>query len=270
MILAIDIGGTKTLVAPCDNTGKPIAEYKFPTPQNYKEFIKELDKVVAKISTPFSITVVAAPGKIDRKNGIGILFGNLPWKSVTLQKDISVVTNTPVIIENDANLAGLSEAHRIKPLPHKALYLTFSTGIGSGIITDGYIDPEFADTEGGNMLFEHDGKLEVWEKFASGKAIVNKYGKMASELEDPKAWNEIAKWFAIGIVDLSAVLEPEVIIIGGGVGTHFKKYKHFLDKHIKELTPPMVTVPPVIPAGAAEEAVVYGCAILASQHEQRK
>jgi predicted NBD/HSP70 family sugar kinase len=265
MILAIDIGGTKTLVALVDKSGKLLFEEKFPTPPNYRQFIKELSNVVAKISTPFSITVVAAPGKLDRKNGIGLAFGNLPWKNVAIKKDISDVTKTKVLIENDANLAGLSEAIRVKPLPKRALYLTFSTGIGSGVISSGKIDPDFADSEAGSMLFEYQGKLLPWEKFDSGKAIVEKYGRRASDLNDPKAWDEISKWFAIGIIDLCAVMEPDIIIIGGGVGTHFHKYSKFLKHHVSVMSPKLVTVPPIIPAQKAEQAVIYGCLELAKQ-----
>lgn len=269
MITAIDIGGTKTLVATCKKDGTIVNQERFETPPIYKDFIAELSKRLAAIpEKDRGITVVAAPGKIDRKNGNGLHFGNLPWKNVPLAQDIHKVTNTTVLIENDANLAGLSEAHNVKPLPHRSLYITISTGIGTGLVTDGYLDPDFLDSEGGQMLFEHNGKLEPWEKFGSGKAIVAKYGKRASDLDDPKAWQDISRWFAIGIVDLTAVLEPDVIIIGGGVGTHFKKYEKFLKQHIDELTPAVVDKPKIIPAAHAEEAVIFGCIILANQHEQ--
>lgn len=270
MILAIDIGGTKTLIAPCDEAGNPIAEIKFETPQKYEDFKKQLAANVATITTEYTLVVAAVPGKLDRSKGVALTFGNLPWKNVPIQADIAKITNKKVLIENDANLAGLSEANRISPLPHRVLYVTFSTGIGTGIITDGVLDPDFLDSEGGNMLFEHNGKLEPWEKFASGKAIVAKYGKRASELDDPKAWKEIARWFAIGIIDLASVLEPDVVVIGGGVGTHFKKYSHFLKEDIRILTPKMVSLPKIIPAVAAEEAVIFGCAVLAKQHGKRK
>lgn len=266
MVLAIDIGGTKTLVAPCDDAGNPLQELRFPTPQKYTDFKTELAKTVASLTSDFTVVVAAVPGKLDRKNGVAIAFGNLPWKNVPIQADIAKITGKKVFIENDANLAGLSEANRITPLPHRALYITFSTGIGTGIITDGTLDPDFLDSEGGSMLFEHNGKLEPWEKFASGKAIVAKYGKRASELDDPVAWKEIAKWFAIGIVDLTSVLEPDIIIIGGGVGTHYKKYETYLKQYITDLTPVLVNTPKIVPAHAAEEAVIFGCAVLAKQH----
>lgn len=271
MIISIDIGGTKTLVALCKMDGTVVSQERFETPTNYKDFIAELTKQLQAIPAEHrAMTVVAAPGKLDRKNGIGLNFGNLPWKNVPIVADIKKTTGGTVLIENDANLAGLSEAHNVKPLPHRSLYITISTGIGTGLVTDGYLDPDFLDSEGGQMLFEHDGKLEPWEKFGSGKAIVAKYGKRASDLDDPKAWNDISRWFAIGIVDLTAVLEPEVIIIGGGVGTHFKKYEKFLKHHIDELTPPVVDKPKIIPAAHAEEAVIFGCVILAKQYEQHK
>ncbi len=266
MILAIDIGGTKTLVAPCDDAGNPLEELRFPTPQKYPDFKKQLADTVATLTSDFTVVVAAVPGKLDRKNGVAVAFGNLPWKNVPIQSDIAKITGKKVFIENDANLAGLSEANRITPLPHRALYITFSTGIGTGIITDGKLDPDFLDSEGGNMLFEHNGKLEPWEKFASGKAIVAKYGKRASGLEDPSAWKEIARWFAIGIVDLTSVLEPDIIIIGGGVGTHYKKYEMYLKKYITDLTPALVNTPKIVPAQAAEEAVIFGCAVLAKQY----
>ena len=269
MILAIDIGGSKTLIAPCDEQGNPVQEIKFPTPQKYSDFKKELAANVVAITTDYNLVVAAVPGKLDRQNGIALAFGNLPWKNVPIRADIAKITGKKTLIENDANLAGLSEANRIKPLPHVALYITISTGIGTGVITDGVLDPDFFDAEGGNMLLEHEGKLQIWEKFASGRAIVAKYGKRASEINDPKAWQDIAKLFAIGIVDLTCVLDPDIIIIGGGVGKKYKKYGAYLQSYIKEITPVLVATPKIVPAQAAEEAVVYGCAVLAKQYAQR-
>ncbi len=269
MILAIDIGGTKTLVALADEKRKIQSSEKFKTPENYKTFLKELKLVVDKFASKYSITVVAAPGRIDRKTGTGVSFGNLPWKNVPIKNDLENITKSSVLVENDANLAGLGEAHNLKPIPHKVLYLTVSTGIGDGIITDGIIDTDFADSEAGKMMFEHNGKLLEWEKFASGKAIVAKYGKMASELNDPKAWDEIASSLAVGIVDLCTVFNPNIVIIGGGVGTHFYKFEKQLSLHIKNIASPMVDMPKIITAQTPEQAVIYGCIELAKQQHNR-
>ena len=43
------------------------------------------------------------------------------------------------------------------------------------------------------MLFEHDGQQQKWEAFASGKALKARYGKLASEIDDPAIWQDYAK-----------------------------------------------------------------------------
>jgi predicted NBD/HSP70 family sugar kinase len=266
MILAIDIGGTKTLVAVCDKSGKIIEQIKFPTPAKYADFKKQLAVNVVALTTKYSLVVAAVPGKLDRKNGIVIGLGNLSWKNKPIAKDIQEITGKEVLIENDANMAALYATHNIKPLPHKSLYITISTGIGTGFVVDGVLDPDFLDSEGGHILLEYDDKLLDWEHIASGKSIVAKYGKRASDIDDPKIWNEISKDFAIGIVNLSAVFDPDMVIIGGGVGAHFHKYQKFLKQHIKEYLPDLIDLPKVVAANNAEEAVIYGCVILAKQH----
>jgi len=268
MILAIDIGGTKTLVASVDIDGRILDEKRFSTPKNYKEFLTTLAATIKLTKNNYSSAVVAAPGKVIRPVGDVEAFGNLNWKNVKLARDVQKLTKCSVTVENDANLAGLSEAHSLDLMPHRVLYITISTGIGTGIITNGVIDPDFADSEGGMMLFEHNSKLISWEDFASGKAIVKKYGQKASEINDPRIWDEIAEWFAVGIVNLTSVLDPDVIIIGGGVGTHFKKFEQPLKKYVEKLTPSVVSIVPIFEAKQPEQAVINGCAIYAKQHHE--
>src|SRR4051794_12131428 len=115
MFVAVDVGGTKTLVAVFDKGGKIIEEQKFPTPADYNDFKIELADTVAKLATKvFSRVVMAIPGRLDRKHGVAIAFGNLSWVNVPVQADAERVFNTPVIIENDSKLAALSEAVLVK------------------------------------------------------------------------------------------------------------------------------------------------------------
>ena len=259
---AVDIGGTKTLVAVFNSDGKIIEEQKFSTSPDYIEFIKELANNVAKFSTKkIEAVTVAAPGKIDRKNGIGLAFGNLPWLKVPLVDDIQNIFKVPVFIENDSKLAALSEAHNVSKQFRKVLYITISTGIGGGLIIDGKIPPDFEDIEPGHMLLEHQGKLMRWEEFASGKAIVAAFGKKAGDIpaNDTKAWYTIARNIAIGLIDLIANYTPEVIILGGGVGSHYEKFIDHLNEELTIYKDQLLTIPPVIKALYPEEAVVYGC-----------
>ncbi|HEU5004942.1 MAG TPA: ROK family protein [Candidatus Saccharimonadales bacterium] len=269
MYLAVDIGGSKTLLAVFDKHGQIIKEQKFPTPKDYQEFLATLISAATALKPDpgFAAIAVAAPGKIDRKSGVALDFGNLPWHDVNLKTDLEPVAGyAPVFIENDANLAGLSEALLVHNQYKKVLYLTVSTGIGDGIIINGIIDPDFADSEPGQMVLEHKGSLQKWEDFASGRALKEKYGKKASEIDDPAIWKEFVKGLAQGIGELVATLMPEVIIVGGGVGAHFDKFGSFLADELKLYENNMVKIPPIIEAQRPEEAVVYGCYDLIKQH----
>lgn len=269
MYLAIDIGGSKTLIALFDHEGNVNEQVKFKTPDSYDAFKTTLADTVAKIPTgKCKWAVVAAPGKIDRKHGVVETFGNLDWKNTPLQSDLEKILKTPVSLENDAKLGALSEALLVKDTYKKALYITVSTGIGGGLIINGKIDPKFADIEVGQMLLEHNGRLRDWEDFASGRAFYERFGKKVSEVseDDQQAWYWLARNLALGLLNLAATLTPDVIIIGGGAGAHLDRFKAQLDEQLKIYENPMFVIPPIIGAQKPEEAVIYGCYELGKQH----
>ena len=265
MYLGIDIGGTKTLIACLDKDGVIQQSVKFPTPQDYGDFLNDLAKNVATLSTKeFAACGVAAPGRLDTKKEVGVVFGNLPWKNVTLKSDIRHMIRCPVVLENDANLAGLSEAMLLKHKYNRVLYITISTGINIGLIINQHIDSDIAP-EAGDIVMERHGKLETWEHFASGKAIVRRFGKRASDIDDEATWRTIAHDFALGIADLIAVVQPQVIVIGGSVGVYFEKYEKLLKEALKQFETPLTPTPVIVQAGRPDQAVVYGCYDLAKQ-----
>ena len=155
MYLGIDIGGTKTLVAALDDNGVITEKLRFPTPKDYTNFLKEVEKTVANLSTKeFIACCVGVPGRLDRTQGIGIAMGNLPWVNVPIGTDIQRLIKCPVSIENDAKLAGLSESMLLKEY-RRVLFITISTGIGVGFIVDQTIDAAMADSEGGQLSLIH-------------------------------------------------------------------------------------------------------------------
>lgn len=272
MFAAVDVGGTKTLIAIFSKSGKVVEQLKFPTPANYSDFKTELAKNVAILATKdFTRVVMAIPAKVDRKHGIGLAFGNLDWVNVPVQADAELVFKCPVLLENDAKLAALSEAIALKKKYRKVLYVTISTGIGGGLIIDGKIDPDFEDIEVGQLLLEYKGELKSWEDFGSGRAFQNKFGKRVSDVEadNDQAWYWFARNIAIGLIDLMATLTPEVIVLGGGAGAHLDKFKDRLDEQLKIYENPMFSIPPIIKAHNAEEAVIYGCYALGKQHHAK-
>lgn len=269
MYLAIDVGGTKTLFAVVDGHGKIVKQHKLPTPMEYPDFLKMVVMSRHGVLKDYNFTAAccAMPGRVDHEAGVITGFGNLPWHAIPVKKDLSHSLGLEVLIENDAKLAGLSEARRVMDTYNKALYLTISTGIGGGLISDGKIDPELAHAEPGQILLEHDGQLVQWEKFASGHAIVERYGKKAADINDEATWRKIVKDLSVGMYDLIATMQPDVVIIGGSVGSHFKKYGALLNSELKKLETTLVPIPPVVAAKYPEEAVIYGCYDFIKQHQ---
>lgn len=160
----------------------------------------------------------------------------------------------------------MSEALELNNIEfRKVLYITISTGIGSGLIIDQKIDPDFLDMEVGHMLLEHGDRLIRWEDFASGSAIVERFGKRVSEIPEnnAEAWYLIARNIAIGLINVVAILTPDIIVLGGGVSTNLSKFKDRLMEQMKIYGNPMLTIPPIVQAKRTEEAVIYGCYELA-------
>ena len=259
MIVAVDTGGTKTLVAVFDTDGQIVAKTKFPTPHDVTDYLHVLTATIDQLlagSDPTCLSI-ALPGTIE--NGVMMWGGNLQWKGVDMRHLLAGHYSCPILVENDANLAGLSEARALKDLPDVCLYVTVSTGIGTGVIRQGKIDPHLSHGEGGWMMLEHDGAFRRWESFASGKAIQRTYGKLASEITSRRVWHVIARNVAAGLLALCPVLRPDVIIIGGGVGSHYEKFEHDLVGLLKEHLHPTYLPTTIKKAEHPEECVIYGC-----------
>ena len=267
MYIGVDVGGTKTLVASLDGNGMITESIKFPTPPDYDEFLTQLAAIAANLKTKtFKAGGVGMPATvIDRHHGRGLSFGNLPWKNVPILGDLEKIFGCPMVMENDAKMAALSEAMLLKDKYDNVLYITVSTGIGIGLVVDGKIDDNVGDGGGAAMLIEYRGKHLPWESFASGHAIVDRYGKRAEDIHDQETWSKIVRDLAPGFIELIAIVQPQVIVIGGSVGTYFDRYGKLLAAELKKYDLPLVTLPKLVGAQRPEVAVIYGCYDLAKQ-----
>lgn len=276
MYLSVDIGGTKTLIAVYSEDGKITNEVKFPTGDNYHQLLQNIkarsDELV---SSPDDIksVAIAIPAPIDYRTGVAKLGHKFGWEEKNMCEDVTKLFSCPVTIENDANLAALGEAVVGSGKGYDTvLYITLSTGIGTGVITGGKISPVLAASEGGFFYLYHDGGQKVWEQFASGKAFTEKYGRMGSEVEDPEIWKEYSSTLAAGIINLINAVRPDIVVVGGGMGAHLHKYKEYLMVELEELNEPLhsYSVPDVVLADLPEKAVVHGGYLLAKDTSHDK
>ena len=114
-----------------------------------------------------------------------------------------------------------------------------------------------------SQCFEYHNKLTPWEDFASGRAIHERYGKLARDISDPKIWQQIARDLSVGLIANIAIVQPDAVVVGGGVGSHFDKFGSFLRAEMKRYETPLIPIPPILPAKNSESAVIYGCYELA-------
>lgn len=265
MYLGIDIGGTKTLVASLNENGVTQHQERFESSQEYSKFLSTLGDCLHSFGeTTWEGAAAGVPAPIDYESGSVPELANLKWANVSLRVDLSQLVGREVLIENDANLAGLSEAMLVKDRYSNVLYITISTGIGTGIITNQEINRQLVNAEAGHTFLQYEGKLVEWEHFASGKAIYQKYNMYARDITDEAAWRDIAQNIGLGILPLESILQPEVIIIGGSIGTHFPNYQAYLREFLDTYSTAQVPARPVVQAQRPEDAVIFGCFDLAS------
>lgn len=255
MVTAIDVGASKTLVAQFHGS-LPMHEFKFSTPRDKDVFTSTLKNALSRFPK-IELLSIGVPGIIDH-NGLIVRCANLPWRDFDLKKILSRTYSCPVFIDNDAKLAGLAEVNSLKQTPRLGLYITISTGIGVGAIENGKISAGLRFTEPGHMVLNRNSVWQEWEEFASGRAILKKYG-LAKDITSEKTWQTIADDICVGLLALIPTLQPEVIIFGGSVGTYFNSFGSFLNEKLDRRLPTYITRPVLLEAQHPDEAVIYGC-----------
>jgi polyphosphate glucokinase len=211
-VLGIDIGGTGIKAAPVDTaTGELTAErQKLTTP--HPATPDAVVEIVAQLVRAFDWTGPAGvtfPGVVV--NGVIHTAANLDhaWIGVDAVKTFEAGTRLAVSVLNDADAAGVAEMRfgAGKGVGGTVLLLTFGTGIGSALFTDGVLVP--------NTEFGH---VEIRGKDAERRA-----SELAREEHD-LSWGTWAGRVDEYLSHVEALLSPGLIIIGGGVSRKSEKF----------------------------------------------
>lgn len=193
---------------------------------------------------------IGVPGQPNREEGKVILAPNLSWHNVPLTEMLKI-PSLPVFLENDANLAALGEAWTGAGRDSQNLVMiTIGTGIGAGIIINGdlYLGACGSAGELGHSIVDPNGppcscgRYGCLETFCSATAMVKnakellEKGKQSSLAENEnleardiveaarhgdslalKVLETTANYLGIGLGNIINILNPDTIIIGGGV-----------------------------------------------------
>ncbi|MFC0272319.1 ROK family protein [Metabacillus herbersteinensis] len=244
--IGIDLGGTNLRVGVIAKNGEILEQYSRPTEaEKGPEFaINTMTELIDKLRANHEVSAIGigSPGPLNPLTGMIIEPPNLPgFLNVPIKSIVEEKTGLTVTLENDANAAALAEA-KIGAGKNAAsvFYITLSTGIGGGLVINGNL---FSGAQGncgeiGNMIIDPSGHESpglnkgALEALASGTAI----GRMGfeqlgittgaqgvfqlAESGHTQAQNIIDKaltYLAMGIANIVHTLNPEVIILGGGM-----------------------------------------------------
>ncbi|MBI4493248.1 MAG: ROK family protein [Chloroflexi bacterium] len=261
LALAVDLGGTRFRVGLVHAGGRVVYRSSHAT-QAEEGPDRVIERVVAALreaqthlhAGQFARGVgVAAPGPLDPGSGVVFSAPNMPgWKDVPLKALLEQALGLHAVVGNDANLAALGEARFGAGRGHAHLvYLTISTGVGSGILVDGklLVGSQGLAGEAGHTTIALDGPAckcgnrGCLETLASGTAIANRARELlaqgrpsllsaqqsrltaqtvgaAAQQGDPLAREVLlgaARALGAGIVNLVHLFNPTLVILGGGV-----------------------------------------------------
>lgn len=270
ILVGIDIGGTKIRVARGDTQNLPVNCLDFPTPSDFASTKRLLTEAVSKVTDGQQPTAigVAAPGPIDRQKG---LFGpatNLKWPRLNLKQELTKLFHCPISLEGDAACGGICEGRMgVARTTSYFVYVSVSTGIGSSIILNGQPLPTPHTSEVGRTLIDwdpHSPQRGSFQHIASGSAIVRKYGKPARDIHSLHDWDMVAAEIARGLYNLIAITDPQLLVLGGGVSVHFKKFQKPLLRHLSQLQT-FYPLPPIKAAQFVETAPVIGALCTAAE-----
>ena len=218
---------------------------------------------------------VGVPGLFDNKTGMIPFCTNLGWHDIPFVAEMKKHLDKPVYGDNDATVAGLAESVAgVSAGIRDSVFLTLGTGVGGGIIIDGkpYSGAHGCGSEIGHMMIKLGGELctcgnyGCFERYASATAIIREARKAIVEypessmlaacggdpeklnakivIDAARAGDEAAKAvfggyvqaLAVGIINIINMLDPEVIVLGGGVSAAGE----FLLDAVREAVKPMV------------------------------
>jgi len=242
MFIGIDLGGTKIAGVLAEPSGKILMDVQIPTEaqKGKVQVISNIKKAIHLLIQSKKIKISAiglgAPGPILYEKGIVHEAPNLPgWKRVKIKEILEKEYKVPVFVDNDANCAALAESCFGAGVEAKHfVYMTVSTGIGGGIIIDKKLYRGAIGSAGefGHMIVDVNGpkcgcgKYGCLEALASGSALKKITGMDALSLElsarqgdkhSQAAIEKAAHYLALGLGNVINIMNPELIVIGGGL-----------------------------------------------------
>jgi glucokinase len=298
LVIGIDLGGSHIGGALVNLGGVILQEFRDTIPaasaeENYQhlaDFLKSILSKTKKIKSKIRGIAIGVPGILDSRNGIVKLAPGLAWNDFPLLQKLEQITDLPVILENDVNLAALGEhwfgaGQGVRDM----VMIAIGTGIGAGIILEGKLHRGYSEASGEvgyilpgvQFLDRQYPGFGALESVASGRGISEQAAKKwssfhggqkppAMEAEDVfqaaregQAWavevvDETVDYLSLAMANLIVCLDPELVILGGGIAG---SESMLIEPIRKKLTGVIPRLPRIERSHLNDQAAVLGAVV---------
>ena len=301
--VGVDVGGTKLLAVAVGADGEVVDELKVATPAGADGVVDAIVDIAESWGDHLPVGLGIA-GLVDR-DGVLRVSPNLPRiTSYPFRARLADRLGVPVTVDNDATVATWGELRAgAAKGASDALFVGLGTGIGGGVVSGGVLQrgaSGFAGEAGHMVVDPHGpvcpcGRRGCWERFASGTGLGRLAREAAEAGQAPRlvelaggdcelvrgehvavaaadgdgpaldvVW-EFAWWVAVGVANLVNVLDPEVVVIGGGLAEMGDVLLDPVRSRYQELVlaPEHRPAVPIVAAQLGEHAGAIGAALLA-------
>jgi glucokinase len=302
LIFAADLGGTHLRAATVDQNGRIHSRFKQNTPQvaDASAIVDAIVSAVREFQKAGEISAVSlvVPGTVKVEEGAVVKAPNLPClDGFPLAAALTEQLGLPAILENDANAAAVGEMWQGAAVGCKTIIcVTLGTGVGGGIILDGKLwrGVDGSAAEIGHMCVDPFGGVACTcgsrgclEVFASATAIVRMTREASPRFPDSvlqgvddltaemifeagqqddelalEIFRRMGVYLGIGLANLINILNPEIIVIGGGVVNGWALFEKHMHQQVEERAFPLLRVK-IVRAKCGDDAGLLGAARLA-------
>ncbi|MGH1568885.1 MAG: ROK family protein [Nitrosopumilus sp.] len=284
--LGVDLGGTKTEAILLDETQNIIQRKRISTPQNdYQKILDSISSLVTEISeniSDFSLGI-CTPGAISKQTGLIKNSNTQCLIGKPLKEDLENKLEKKISMENDANCFTIAEATLGAAKDFDFVFgIILGTGVGGGIVIDKKLYPGRTNIGGewghhtlhrnGNQCYC--GKSGCVETYISGPSLENQWTKLTgNSLPLPEILTDIdneigRKWkdeflenFGFGLANVIDILDPDVIILGGGLSNIDFLYTEGKESIYNKVFSDLVDTP-ILKNKLGDSAGVFGACML--------
>jgi len=284
--LGIDLGGTKTEAILLDENLNVVERKRIPTPQSdYLEIIDSISSLVTKLSeniSDYSIGV-CTPGAISKQTGLIKNSNTQCLIGKAFKEDLEKKIGKKILIENDANCFAMAEAKIGIAKDYDFVFgVIMGTGVGGGVIIDKKLHPGRTNIAGewGHHTLHRNGKIcycgktGCVETYISGPSLEKRWFELTGKSQFmPEIISNVnnqfgQKWkkeflenFGYGIANVIDILDPDVIVFGGGLSNIDFLYTEGKNSIYEKVFSDLVDTP-ILKNKLGDSAGVYGAALL--------